>query len=111
MRKYTKKELKEIFSEIVKYVLAQFVLKKFANLNDFQIQILKNAKKLEDLDKILSILSELEKNLLKANISAKSQKFLKYYERLWIYEKQKFLSENWGKLLLSLWENIQKNLV
>ena len=110
MRKYAKKELTEIFSEIVKYILAQFVLKKFANLNDFQIQILRNAKKLEDLDKILSILSELEKNLLKANISAKSQKFLKDYERLWI-EKQKFLSENWDKLLLSLWENIQKNLV
>lgn len=109
MKKYTKKELKNIMLEATKYLLAQFILQK---MSKDSIKFL-NLLKIENLGDFLIFydsLENIEKNMLKMNVSAESQKFLKNYEKLWIQEKQKFLSENWDKIWLSLWENIQKNL-
>lgn len=109
MKKYTKKELKNIVLESVKYLIAQFVLQK---LNKDSIKF-KNLLKIENLKDFLDFynsLENIEKNMLKMNVSAKTQKFLKDFDKLWIHEKQQFQFENWDKLLLSLWENIQKNL-
>lgn len=109
MKKYTKKELEKIVLESVKYLLAQFVLQNL-NKESFKFQKLLKMQNFLDFLSLYEILEISEKNILKMNVWPKTQKFLKDYEKLWIEQKRKFLSENSDKLLLSLWENIQKNL-
>lgn len=108
MRKYTKKELSEIFDEIKKYTIAWIILKRFTWINSFQLQIVKEAESLKKLPTILNTLSEIEKNILKMNISAKASKFLKDFEKLWIKEKQEFLKEY---SLPVLWTSIVEDLL
>lgn len=109
MRKYAKKELKNILLEATKYLLAQFILQ---NLNKDTLKFKKLLEMQNFLDflNLYEILTATEKNILKMNVSAKTGKFLEDYEKLWIEQKQKFLSENWGKLLLTLWIAIADNL-
>ena len=103
MKKYSKNELRKIVLESWKFLLAQFVLQNL-NKESFKFQ------KLLEMQNLIDFLNLSEKNILKMNVWPKTQKFLKDYEKLWIEQKRKFLSENSDKLLLSLWENIQKNL-
>ena len=110
MKKYSKNELRKIVLESWKFLLAQFVLQNL-NKESFKFQKLLEMQNLIDFLNLYEFLDLTEKNILKMNVWPKTQKFLKDYEKLWIEQKRKFLSENWGKLLLSLWENIQKNLV
>ena len=109
MRKYAKKELKNILLEATKYLLAQFILQ---NLNKDTLKFKKLLEMQNFLDflNLYEILTATEKNILKMNVSAKTGKFLEDYEKLWIEQKQKFLSENLGKLLLTLWIAIADNL-
>lgn len=110
MKKYTKKELEKIMLESWKFLLAQFILQNL-NKDTFKFKKLLRIENLKDFLDLYWILENSEKSILKMNVSSGSWKFLKDYEKLWIEQKRKFLSENSDKLLLSLWENIQKNLV
>lgn len=109
MKKYSKNELRKIVLESWKFLLAQFVLQNL-NKESFKFQKLLEMQNLIDFLNLYEFLDLTEKNILKMNVWPKTQKFLKDYEKLWIEQKRKFLSENSDKLLLLLWENIQKNL-
>lgn len=107
MRKYTKKELEKIMLESIKYLIAQFILQK---ISKDSIKFL-NLLKIENLGDFLIFydsLENIEKNMLKMNVSAPTSKFLKDFEKLWIQEKQNLLKKE--DFSLTLWTSIAENL-
>ncbi len=107
MRKYTKKELTEIFLEIKKFTLGGLILKNVSK-DSFQVQKLKETQNIWDLDIILWILNPMEQNILMMNVWAKTQKFLKDYKKLWIQDKKQF--KNSEEVLQLWWVNTVKSL-
>lgn len=107
MRKYTKKELVNIFTEVKKYSLWGLVLKNVSK-DSFQVQKILKTQNIWDLDLILWVLSPMEQNILEMNVSALIQKFLKDYKKLWVQAKKQF--KNLEEVLQLQWENMQKNL-
>lgn len=107
MKKYTKKELKNIVLESVKYLLAQFILQ---NLNKDTLKFKKLLEMQNFLDflNLYEILNQTEKNILKMNVWPKTQKFLKDYDKLWLIQKQNLLKKE--DFLLTLWIAIADNL-
>ncbi len=107
MKKYTKKELIEIFLEIKKYTLAGLILQN-VNLDDFRVQKLKETQNIWDLDIILGILTKLEQSMLEANVSSMTRKFLKSYKNLCPTDKKQF--KNSEEVLQLRCKNMQKSL-
>lgn len=107
MKKYTKKELKNIVLEATKYLLAQFILQ---NLNKDTLKFKKLLEMQNFLDflNLYEILNQTEKNILKMNVWPKTQKFLKDYDKLWLTQKQNLLKKE--DFLLTLWIAIADNL-
>lgn len=107
MKKYTKNELKKIVLDATKFLLAQFILQ---NLNKDTLKFKKLLEMQNFLDflNLYEILSQTEKNILKMNVSAETQKFLKDYEKLWLIQKQNLLKKE--DFSLTLWISIADNL-
>lgn len=107
MKKYTKKELKNIVLDWTKFLLAQFILQ---NLNKDTLKFKKLLEMQNFLDflNLYEILSQTEKNILKMNVWPKTQKFLKDYEKLWLTQKQNLLKKE--DFSLTLWIAIADNL-
>lgn len=107
MKKYTKKELKNIVLESVKYLLAQFILQKL-NKDTLKFKKLLEMQNFLDFLNLYEILNQTEKNILKMNVWPKTQKFLKDYDKLWLIQKQNLLKKE--DFLLTLWIAIADNL-
>lgn len=107
MKKYTKKELKNIVLDWTKFLLAQFILQKL-NKDTLKFKKLLEMQNFLDFLNLYEILTVTEKNILKMNVSAETQKFLKDYDKLWLTQKQNLLKKE--DFLLTLWLSIADNL-
>lgn len=107
MKKYTKKELKNIVLDGTKFLLAQFILQKL-NKDTLKFKKLLEMQNFLDFLNLYEILTVTEKNILKMNVWPKTQKFLKDYEKLWLTQKQNLLKKE--DFSLTLWIAIADNL-